>query len=92
MTIPFERTRAILHTKELLERLMDPKASPRVPRWVRGHARALLKHYPSLSDIELAHKALPHLYGPVPPFSRMSASPQTDAVMDASKAGESKEQ
>ncbi|WP_345774098.1 BPSL0761 family protein [Hydrogenophaga sp. YM1] len=46
MTIPFERTRAVLQTRELLKRLMDPKDTPRVPRWLRGQAKSLLRHYP----------------------------------------------
>ena len=49
---------------------LDPKLAPRVPAAVREIARKLVRHYPSYSDVELAHKALPLFYGPVPPFSR----------------------
>lgn len=70
MTIPYERTRALIETKQFLQELQDPKLTPRVPGAVREHARTLLRHYPSYAEVELAHKALPHLYGPVPPFSR----------------------
>lgn len=70
MTIPYERTRSILETRDFLRELQDPRLTPRVPASVREHARALLRHYPSYADIELAHKALPMVYGPVPPFSR----------------------
>lgn len=66
MTIPSERTRALIHTYELLERLQDRGETPRVPGWLREHARALLRHYPDRSSIQLAHLALPHLFGPVP--------------------------
>jgi hypothetical protein len=69
MTTPFERTRSLIGTKELLERLQDPKETPRVPPWLREEARQLLRHYPTYSSIELAHKVLPHVYGPVPPLS-----------------------
>ena len=48
------------------------------------HAKALLKHYPTYADIEQAHKALPDTFGPVPPFSRLHSSPQTEAVIQAS--------
>lgn len=71
MTIPYERTRALVQTKEFLEAMLDPKATPRVPHWMRGKAKALLRHYPGLYEIERAHKALPEAFGPVPPFSRM---------------------
>lgn len=66
MTVPSERTRALIHAYELLKRLQDPQETPRVPRWLRGHAKALLRHYPDYSSIQFAHKALPHLFGPVP--------------------------
>ncbi len=70
MTTPYERTRALIETKSFLQELQNPKLTPRVPAAVRDIARKLLRHYPSYSEVELAHKALPHLYGPVPPFSR----------------------
>jgi hypothetical protein len=73
MTVPSERTRALIHTYELLKRLQDPLETPRVPRWLRGHAKALLRHYPDYSSIQLAHKALPHLFGPIPGYGERSS-------------------
>jgi hypothetical protein len=87
MTIPFERTSAVVHTYELLMHLQVPKQTPRVPRWLRGHAKALLKHYPTSADIEQAHKALPEVFGPVPPFSRLSGSGEVRGVIQATKKG-----
>lgn len=46
MTLPHERTRAVLKTRKFLLALMDPKQTPRVPRELRLKARDLLKHYP----------------------------------------------
>lgn len=83
MTIPFERTRALIQTYELLKRLQDPQETPRVPRWLRQEARALLRHYPTYSNIELAHKALPDWFGPVPPFSRLSGTADVQGVISA---------
>jgi len=71
MTIPFERTRELVQTKEFLEAMLDPKQTPRTPRRMRGKAKAILRHYPSLFEIKMAHQALPDEFGPVPPFSRM---------------------
>jgi hypothetical protein len=85
VTTPFERTRAVIQTYELLKRLHDPKETPRVPRWLRDEAEALLRHYPNYANIELAHKALPNSFGPVPPFSRLSASTDVQSVIDATK-------
>lgn len=85
MTIPFERTRALIEARELLKRLQDPKETPRVPRWLREQATVLLRHYPSYADVEMAHKALPHLYGPAPPFSRLSGSGDVLGVIDSAR-------
>lgn len=85
MTIPFERTRALIETKRFLQELQKPELTPRVPATVREIARELLRHYPAYADVELVHLALPHLYGPVPPFSRLVGGEQTVGVIDASK-------
>jgi hypothetical protein len=57
MTIPFERTRAILRTHELLKRLaageeMDADT-------LRHAAAALLRHYPDAYHLEVSAHALP---------------------------------
>jgi hypothetical protein len=87
MTIPSERTRALIQTYELLKHLQDPKATPRVPHWLREHARGLLRHYPDYAAIGMAHHALPHLYGPVPPLSRLSGGADVSGGIAASIAG-----
>jgi len=52
MTLPIERTNAVLRTERFLIDLMDPKKYPRVPKAVRQEAGRLLKHYPSQYDME----------------------------------------
>jgi len=47
MTLPIERTNAVLRTEKFLMDLRDPKKYPRVPRAVREEASRLLRHYPS---------------------------------------------
>jgi len=47
MTLPIERTNAVLYTEQFLKDLMDPKKTPGVPRAVREEAQRLLRHYPS---------------------------------------------
>lgn len=76
MTIPHERTRALVFTLRFLQDLQDPNATPRVPRALRERARALERHFPTLAAVDLAHLALPHLYGPVAPFLRGASSAQ----------------
>lgn len=85
MTTPYERTRSLLETNLFLHELQDPKLTPRVPAAVREIARKLVRHYPSYYDVELAHKALPEVYGPVPPFSRLAGGPQTAGVIEAAR-------
>lgn len=60
MTTPDERTRALVQTKQFLQGLQTQDA---VPPDVREAARALLRHYPTLAQIELAHMALPLFFG-----------------------------
>lgn len=53
MTIPSERTRAVLNTEQFLIDLLDPKKTPRVPKDIRRRAGLLLRHYPSDFDLEI---------------------------------------
>jgi hypothetical protein len=68
VTIPFERTRAVIQTREFLQAL---QTTPRVPTTVRVEALRLLSHYPELTDLDKAHQGAPDFWGPVPPFSRL---------------------
>lgn len=47
MTLPIERTQAVLRTEKFLLKLCIPKESPGVPEEIRKEAGRLLKHYPS---------------------------------------------
>lgn len=85
MTIPFARTRALVKARALLERLSDPEQTPVVTDQLRAEAAAVLRHYPSLAHIELAHKAHPEVFGPVPPFSRLSGTATVQGVIDGTR-------
>lgn len=52
MTLPHERVRSLHAARRLLFDLLDPKATPRVPRDVRRYASRVLKHYPADHEIE----------------------------------------
>lgn len=67
MTMPDERTRAILQTKDFLVELLSAEQTPGVPATVRREARRLLRHYPGLMELDLAHRALPAFFGEVLP-------------------------
>ncbi|QIB49589.1 BPSL0761 family protein [Pseudomonas sp. OIL-1] len=43
MTLPYERTRAVLQTREFLRSLVQ---NPALPHDIRDNAKSLLRHYP----------------------------------------------
>lgn len=66
MTMPNERTRAVVQTAEFLRELTMPSVTADVPRAVREEARRLLRHYPGLGDMSLAHMLMPQWFGELP--------------------------
>lgn len=46
MTLPVERTQAVVYTEQFLVDLLNPKVTPKVPKAIRERAGSLLKHYP----------------------------------------------
>ena len=53
MTMPHERTRAVIHTRDFLVEL---SRNAELPEDVRSSAKHLLRHYPSASEVLLAGK------------------------------------
>ena len=51
MTLPVERTNAVLNVERFLMDLCNPKKTKRVPSEIRDRARSLLKHYPRKFDM-----------------------------------------
>lgn len=62
MTLPDERTRAVIAAQDFLRRLLDPKETPRVPKSIRKEARSILRHYPSEFYIEIAAQKAPNVF------------------------------
>ena len=83
---PYERTRSLVQTKQFLHELCS--LDDAIPLTMLLVAQDLLRHYPSLTDIEIAHKSNPDTFGPVPPFSRMSGAADVQGVIDATKPGQ----
>jgi hypothetical protein len=52
MTVPIERTNAVLRTEEFLKDLLDPKKTPRIPKAIREQAYSCLRHYPTKYDMD----------------------------------------
>ena len=51
MTMPSERTRAVIHAREFLQELSQDVS---LPEHIRRQARHLLRHYPSRREMLLA--------------------------------------
>ena len=61
MTQPNERYQSLKQAKKLLEELVDPGKTPRVPSIVRDRARGALKHFPNELDIERLADSCPEV-------------------------------
>jgi len=48
LTLPYERTRAIVETEKFLKELSRDSG---LPQELRTHAKALLRHYPSAAQV-----------------------------------------
>lgn len=53
MSLPYERTRAVIQTRVFLERLTKDKSMPDL---IRKEAKNLLRHYPSEYEVCMAGK------------------------------------
>jgi len=60
MTLPDERYRSIMQTREFLWRLAGGEY-PRTPKAVRQEANALLRHFPGNIDMDQLERAAPHV-------------------------------
>lgn len=58
MTMPDERTRSVLQTRQFLEELAGAKVSG-IPEEVRVEARRLLRHFPEKYDLVFSAEARP---------------------------------
>jgi hypothetical protein len=51
MTTPDERYRAMVEGLKLIEDLLIPQVTPRVPREIRERARWVMRHHPSAYEL-----------------------------------------
>lgn len=63
MTIPSERLASIAMTNKFLVDLLDPKQTPKVPKYIREYAARCLRHYPWQYHMEIARVELPEIFG-----------------------------
>jgi len=62
MTMPDERTRSIVQTRELLEEMADARRMPDLPAALRIEAKRLLRHFPDQGVITIMCRELPDWY------------------------------
>ena len=62
MTMPYERTRSVLQTKEFLQMLAWAE-EPEIPEKIRREAQRLLRHFPGKGDLQFAANACPEWWG-----------------------------
>jgi hypothetical protein len=65
MTLPSERTRAVLNAQNFLRDMLDPAVTPRIPRDIRKQAYNCLRHYPQPFEMETVAKCIPSIFGPL---------------------------
>ena len=61
MTLPDERYRAIIYTKNFLQDLLNPKLTPKVPKQIRQRAHSLLRHFPEEFYLSMLAEARPDI-------------------------------
>ena len=61
MTLPDERYRSVKWAASFLSRLASGDI-PRVPKEVRNEARSILRHYPTVWDMDRAAEAAPEVF------------------------------
>lgn len=66
MTVPIEKSWAIMNTEQFLKDLLDPKKTPKVPKAIRTKAYWCLRHYPHDYDMERARDKAPEVFGDNP--------------------------
>jgi hypothetical protein len=71
VTLPRERARAVVLTRDFLIRLMSPylpDGLKRIPKPVREEARRLLRHYPTVTDVSAAGRGCPEVFDAEEPW------------------------
>lgn len=79
MTLPDERYFAVVSAESLLLDLLDPKQTPRVPKSIRQRARSVLRHFPTVADLDMASESCPSIFNRrLDPLHKMILSYEQD--------------
>ena len=70
MTLPDERYRALRCGHQMLLDLLNPKVTPKVPKYIRQRALGVLRHYPNSYDFTKIVEKMPEDYAVSSQFLR----------------------
>jgi hypothetical protein len=62
MTLPDERYRALRCGHQMLLDLLNPKVTPKVPKYIRQRAASILRHYPDSYHFSKIVEKIPEDY------------------------------
>ena len=77
MTLPDERYRALRCGHQMLLDLLNPKVTPKVPKYIRQRAASILKHYPDSYHFTKIVEKMPEDYAISSQFVRLSDEKQS---------------
>ena len=72
MTLPDERYRALRCGHQMLLDLLNPKVTPRVPKYIRQRALSVLRHYPDSYHFTRIVEKLPEDFAVNSPFVKVT--------------------
>jgi len=72
MTLPDERYRAMRCGHQMLLDLLDPKVTPKVPKYIRQRALGVLRHYPNSYHFAKIVERLPEDFSVNSPFVKVT--------------------
>ena len=77
MTLPDERYRALRCGHQMLLDLLNPKVTPKVPKYIRQRAASILRHYPDSYHFTKIVEKMPEDYAVSSQFVRLSDEKQS---------------
>ena len=77
MTLPDERYRALRCGHQMLLDLLNPKVTPKVPKYIRQRAASILRHYPDSYHFTKIVEKMPEDYAISSQFVRLSDEKQS---------------
>ena len=72
MTLPDERYRALRCGQQMLLDLLNPKVTPKVPKYIRQRAYSILRHYPDSYHFTKIVETMPEDFAVSNQFVRLS--------------------